>query len=399
FSKTRTGYLVSRITTDEVLVRGLMSTDILAVIRELITLAVGIVLVFWLNWKLAAVAIAIVPFYAVWIVRLNPRVRAQTRQMQEDYSSSAGDMIETLTGIYVVKAFLAEQSELMKMLRSFRKALNAEFHLAMTSNILSIGAAMISSLGKVSLIWFGCWEIMKGQLTIGAFLAFNSFLQYLFEPTQNLLNLNTSAQQSLAAMDRIFELVDERSESRPEVESLELQPVSGAVEFRDVSFAYDGNETVLRNVNLSVDGGSTVAIVGRSGAGKTTLVNLLMRFYDGYNGDILIDGQDIRTVSIESLRSHIGLVPQQPHLFADTVWNNLRYGCPEAGDDRLIECAKRANAHDFIQHLADGYDTKLGERGTTLSGGERQRISIAMAFLKDAPILILDEATSSVDSS
>lgn len=397
FDTRRVGYLTSRLTSDINQVEGLLASTFLSALRQSVTLVVGVVLVFWLNWKLALMSVAILPFFIIWIRRLNPRVRELRRRSQEEYGVATGDLLETLSNIYLVKSFTAERRELTKMLRSLRQALRTDFRAGVTSTALSVGAISMSSLGKLALIWVGCLLIIRGELTIGAFLAFNSFLKYLFDPAEGLVTLNLSTQQSLAAVDRVYELLDEPAEPRA-TRVPERRPVHGDVEFRDVSFSYDGTTPLLQGVDLHARPGTSVAIVGASGAGKSTLVKLLLRLHEPQEGTVLIDGEDIRGWPLSTLRRQIGLVPQDTFLFSGSVWDNLRYGKPKATQDELLRCAKLANAHDFILELPNGYDTQIGERGVRLSGGQKQRLSIAMAFVKDAPILVLDEATASVDN-
>lgn len=397
FDNKRVGYLTSRISGDVTRVQGLLADTLLNAVRHVITLVVGVGLVFWLNWKLALVTISILPFFVYWISRLNPKVRQLRRKTQEEYGNVAGDLLETLSNIYLVKSFTAERRELAKMLRSLRGALGTEFQAGMTSTLLTVGAIVLSSLGKLALIWFGCWQIIRGELTLGAFLAFNSFLRYLFEPAEGLVQVNLSAQESLAAVDRILEILDEPSE-REGPGTRQFRALRGRVEVRDVCFSYDGKVPALSDISFDVEPGTRVAVVGRSGSGKSTLVNLLMRLYEPDSGAIYMDGTEIRDLGLNVLRRQISLVPQDTFLFSGTVWDNLRYGRPTASKEELEHCARLANAHDFICRLPNGYATEIGERGVRLSGGQRQRIAIAMAFVKDAPILVFDEATASMDN-
>ena len=395
FGEKRVGYLTSRITADVNQLQGLLAATLLVAVRDVATFLIGLGLAFWINWQLALVATAILPFFALWIHHRNPELRQLRRETQEKHSVVMGDLLETLSNIYIVKSFAAERRELVKMLRSLRKALKTEFAAGISSTVLAVGATFLSSLGKLALIWMGCWHIMTGRLTIGGFLAFNSFLKYLFGPAESLVNVNRTVQESLAAVDRLFELLDEPAEP---VLRRHLGAVDGEVEFRNVTFSYDGQNNVLDGIDLRVEPGTIVAIVGKSGSGKSTLMKLLMRMYLPNEGEILVDGKSVDSVSIRSLRKQIGLVPQDTFLFSGDVWENLGYGDPNGTKEDLVRCAKAANAHEFIEQLPQGYETEIGERGLKLSGGQRQRLSIAMAFVKDAPILILDEATSSVDS-
>jgi subfamily B ATP-binding cassette protein MsbA len=256
---------------------------------------------------------------------------------------------------------------------------------------------VIGGMGVALIIWVGGYSVLRGELTPGACFSFMTALFLLYNPIRDLNKVNLEIQDGLAAAARVFELLDTVPEITDDKDALPLAPIVKGVDFRRVNFRYEG-DLVLRDISLSVKSGEVIALVGMSGAGKTSLVNLLPRFYDVEDGEILIDGQDIRRVTLKSLRDQIGLVTQQTILFNDTVRNNIAYGSLGRSDQEIIEAAKAANAHDFVMKLPEGYGTLIGEQGVKLSGGERQRLSIARALLKNAPILILDEATSSLDS-
>jgi subfamily B ATP-binding cassette protein MsbA len=256
---------------------------------------------------------------------------------------------------------------------------------------------LLGGIGVAAIIWVGGYSVIRGELTPGTFFSFMTALLMLYAPIRDLSKVNLEVQEGLAAAIRVFELLDTPSDINEEEGAIPLPPISKGIEFQRVTFKY-GKEAVLKEISLNVKVGEVIALVGMSGAGKTSLVNLLPRFYDVEEGQILIDGYDIRKVTLKSLRDQTGLVTQQTILFNDTVRNNIAYGSLKCSDQEIIEAAKASNAHDFIQRLPQGYDTPIGEQGVKLSGGERQRLSIARALLKNAPILILDEATSSLDS-
>lgn len=399
FEQRKAGYLTSRVSSDVNQLQGMMANNVLAAFKEGLTLLVGIGLAFWIDWKLAVIAVAILPAYVFWLSRWNPRVRQLRRQTQEGHARVTGDLLETVCGIHLVKAYLAERRELVRMLGSLRGALNTEFAAARAVTLMTVGAAFFSSLGKLSLIWFGCWQIMTGDLTLGGFLAFNSFLHYLFGPAETLVSVNAGVQESLAAADRIFEILDTTPEQRSAARRRRLpRRVRGEVVFDGVTFSYDGRRPALSAIDLRIAPGTTVALVGASGAGKSTLVKLLAGLYPVESGTIRLDGIDLREIDLRSLREQIAWVPQETYLFSGDVWTNLRYGKSKASKMEMVRAARLANADEFLARLPDGYDTQIGERGVRLSGGQRQRLAIAMAFLKDAPILVLDEATSAIDS-
>lgn len=400
FEQQRSGQIMSRLTADVNRVRGLMASNILSSLKESLTLVFGIAVLFWLNWQLAALSVASLPFYVFWLLHWNPKVRGLGREVQQGYAEVAGDVLESISGIYVIKSFLAEQAELVKMLRSLRRLLDTEFRSDIVETLLAVGSGLISSLGKVAVIWISCWEIMRGRLTLGTFLAFNAYLRLLFDPSKNLVSLNSSVQQSLAALDRVYQFLDERPEPDEGGEAKVATAVRGRIEFRNVSFSYPGGDAEqVAGVSFTVEAGSNAGLVGPSGSGKTTLLKLLLRFYEPDGGEIYLDGFNIRDLPLSWVRSQIAAVFQEPFLFSGDILSNVRMGRPDATIEEAVECCRRAGAQEFIAALPQGYDTPVGERGVSLSGGQVQRLAIARALLKGAPVLVMDEATSSLDST
>ncbi|HEX4959682.1 MAG TPA: ABC transporter ATP-binding protein [Thermoanaerobaculia bacterium] len=400
FEEQRSGQIMSRLTADVNRVRGLMASNIISSLKEGLTLAFGVAVLFWLHWKLALLSVATLPFYVFWLLHWNPKVRTLSREVQQGYAEVAGDVVESISGIHVIKSFLAEQAELVRMLASLRRLLDTEFRSDLVETLLAVGSGLISSLGKVVVIWISCWEIMEGRLTLGTFLAFTAYLRYLFDPSRNLVGLNSSVQQSLAALDRIYQLLDEKAEPKGGAVADRMIRSRGQIEFRNVSFSYRGGEAEeISDVSFTVDAGKSVGLVGPSGSGKTTLLKLLLRFYEPDAGAIYLDGFDIRDLPLEWVRGQVSSVFQEPFLFSGDVLSNVRVANPDAPFEEVVECCRRAGAHDFIEALPQGYETRVGERGVSLSGGQVQRLAIARAFLKGAPILIMDEATSSLDST
>ncbi len=397
FTKTPTGVLISRILNDVNLIQGAVSTTISGLFKDIFTIAFLIGVAFYQSWKLAIIALIIFPLGVIPIKELGKRMRKFARKGQQRFGLLTTFLHETITGNRIVKAFnmedyekrrFAEENE--RLFKTFLKRIRVR---ALTPPIME-------SLGGIAgavIIWVGGYMVTRGELTLGGFISFIVAIFMLYPNIRELSKVNLEIQEGLAGASRIFELLDTPAEVKDEEGAVPLPPIFKGIDFQNVTFKYD-EEIVLKDISLQVKGGEVIALVGMSGAGKTSLVNLLPRFYDVEKGQILIEGYDIRKVTLKSLRDQIGLVTQQTILFNDTVRNNIGYGNLKCSDEEIIRAAKAANAHDFIQRMPQGYETIIGEQGVKLSGGERQRISIARALLKNAPILILDEATSSLDS-
>ena len=397
FTKTPTGILISRITNDVNLIQGSVTNAITGLLKDAFTIFALTGVVFYRNWKLAIIAFIIFPLAIFPIKEFGKRLRKFSRKSQQRMGTITTFLHETITGNRIVKAFNMEDYEK----RRFAEENNRFFRILLKRvRIRAVSHPLMELLGGIGvaiILWVGGYSVIRGELTPGTFFSFMTALLMLYAPIRDLNKLNLEIQEGMAAAARVYELLDITSDIKEEAGAISLPPISKGIEFKDVSFKYD-EETVLKEISLPVKAGEVIALVGMSGAGKTSLVNLLPRFYDVEKGQILFDDYDIRKVTVKSLRDQIGLVTQQTILFNDTVRNNIAYGRLKCSDPEIIEAAKAANAHDFIQRLPQGYDTIIGEQGVKLSGGERQRISIARALLKNAPILILDEATSSLDS-
>ena len=397
FQRHPTGTLISRVTSDTLLVRQALTQATASMMRDATTLIVLMVVAFLKDWVLASLAFIAFPATILPLMRIYQKVRRLSRKGQGSLGYLAALLQETIQGTRVVKAFGMEAYENSRFAaenhRLYRHAIRAGRLKAFVPSMVELLAAC----GIAAVVWYGGASVIEGERTQGGFVAFLTAMLLIYQPFKHLTRTNTAVQNGLAGAERLFEVLDARSdvEERPQAQS--LTSFSQEIEFRNVSFRYQ-EDRVLRNVNLSIGVGQVVALVGPSGGGKSTLADLIPRFYDVSDGQITCDGMDVRDLTLASLRSQIAIVTQATFLFNDTVRNNIAYGMPERPEAEVIAAAKAAHAHEFIIALPQGYDTIIGELGARLSGGERQRLTIARALLKNAPVLILDEATSSLDN-
>ncbi|MGA7827884.1 MAG: lipid A export permease/ATP-binding protein MsbA [Geobacteraceae bacterium] len=397
FNNNPTGVLMARVLNDVSLMQNGFSEVLMSAFRDTLT-ALGLLgLIFYLDWRLAVITIIVVPMMILPSRIIGRHLKRLAKLGLERISDLSCILQETFSGIKVIKAFGLEAREIVKFrtanlqfLKFAKKSLKYE---ALHTPILEV----ISSLGIASVIWFGGGHVLSGQMSADAFISFVVAMGMLYTPVKKLLNVYSLMQRSLGAAERVFEVIDEVPEITDKPDALSLERARGEVEFREVSFSYN-NDPVLLNVSLSARKGEVVALVGTSGAGKTTLVSLIPRFYDVEGGSVLIDGIDIREVKLFDLMQQIALVDQETILFNETIANNIRYGKTDATDEEVERAARAAYAHDFINEMPDGYQTNIGDRGVRISGGQKQRLCIARAILKNAPILILDEATSALDT-
>ncbi len=398
FNDNPTGTLMSRIISDVTLLQQAVSGAFVGLIRDFFQVVILLGVVFYMNWRLAMISFVVLPIAAYPIVKFGRLFRKLSTSTQEETAHVSNILHETITGNRIVKAFTKERYECNRFADQVSKLFSltmkdATYRCMQHPLMEFIGGGAIAVI-----IWFGGKEVIAGTATPGTFFAFLTALIAAYEPVKGVTRVNSKIQQGLAAATRVFAILDVEPEIKDKEGAIPLPPFSSNIEFRNLNFQYSDENYVLSDINLTVPAGEALAIVGPSGGGKTTLTNLIPRFLDIKEGSILIDGLDIRDVTVASLRDQIAMVTQQTILFNDSVQNNIAYGDQKAPLEKIYEAARAAHAFDFINELPNGFDTVIGEGGERLSGGQRQRISIARAILKNAPILILDEATSALDT-
>lgn len=398
YANNQVGQVISRVINDVEQTKDFILTGLMNIWLDCITIIIALSIMFFLDVKLTLAALFIFPFYILTVYVFFGRLRKLTRERSQALAEVQGFLHERVQGISVVKSFAIEDNEA----KNFDKK-NANFLTRALKhtrwNAYSFAAInTVTDIGPIIVIGVGAYLAISGSITVGTLAAFVGYLELLFGPLRRLVASFTTLTQSFASMDRVFQLIDEDYDIKNGVGAQPIEIKQGRIDIDHVSFQYNDNEApILKDINLSIEKGETVAFVGMSGGGKSTLINLIPRFYDVTSGQILIYGHNIKDFLTGSLRNQIGLVQQDNILFSDTVKENILLGRPTATDEEVVEAAKMANAHDFIMNLPQGYDTEVGERGVKLSGGQKQRLSIARIFLNNPPILILDEATSALD--
>ncbi len=397
--KEKTGALMSRITNDVNIVKGMVSTAVINLFRDFFSVIAFLFVIFYRDWKLALGAFIVLPLAFYPIVLFGRRVRKFSTGTQETMADLNSFLHETFTGSKIIKIFNLQAFEKERFKEKTRTLFNLEMKKVIAKALSSPIMEFLGGLGIAFIIWFGGLRVINGTSTPGTFFSFLTAVMMLYDPVKKLSKLNNTIQEGVASATRIFDILEQESEIQEKENPKILSGHTLDVEFKDVDFSYSATEPLaLKKINLTVAPGEVLALVGMSGGGKTSLVNLVPRLYDVSSGHVLIDGIDIKDLSIQSLRDHISIVTQEPILFNESVKDNIRYGKMDATDEQIETAAKAAFAFDFIQGFPNGFDTVIGELGSRLSGGEKQRICIARALIKDAPILILDEATSALDS-
>ena len=397
FHKEKTGVLMSRITNDVNIIKAMVSTAVTGSLKDSFSIAGLTFVIFYRDWKMALIAFVVLPVAFFPVVEFGRRVRRISTGWQEAMADLNSFLHETFAGNKIVKAFGMESYEKKRFFDKTLDLFKLEMKAVIARSLSSPIMEFLGGLGIAFIIWYGGYKVITGSSTAGTFFSFMAALLLLYDPVKKLSGLNNAVQQGLAAADRVFDIIEMESDIKERKDPITIKRGPHRVTFENVFFKYD-DVMVLKDINLDVKAGDVLALVGMSGGGKTSLVNLIPRFYDVTRGAIRIDGIDIRDVSISSLRDQMGIVTQEPILFNDSIRNNIAYGKRNATDKEIIKAAEAAYAYDFIQNFSNKFDTNIGELGGRLSGGEKQRICIARALLKDAPILILDEATSSLDA-
>lgn len=398
YANNQVGQVISRVINDVEQTKDFILTGLMNIWLDCITIIIALSIMFFLDVKLTLAALFIFPFYILTVYVFFGRLRKLTRERLQALAEVQGFLHERVQGISVVKSFAIEDNEAKNFDKKNTNFLTRALKHTRWNAYSFAAINTVTDIGPIIVIGVGAYLAISGSITVGTLAAFVGYLELLFGPLRRLVASFTTLTQSFASMDRVFQLIDEDYDIKNGVGAQPIEIKQGRIDIDHVSFQYNDNEApILKDINLSIEKGETVAFVGMSGGGKSTLINLIPRFYDVTSGQILIDGHNIKDFLTGSLRNQIGLVQQDNILFSDTVKENILLGRPTATDEEVVEAAKMANAHDFIMNLPQGYDTEVGERGVKLSGGQKQRLSIARIFLNNPPILILDEATSALD--
>ncbi|MGO2108964.1 MAG: ABC transporter ATP-binding protein [Staphylococcus equorum] len=398
YANNQAGQVISRVINDVEQTKDFILTGLMNIWLDCITIIIALTIMFFLDVQLTLAALIIFPVYILTVYFFFGRLRSLTRKRSQALAEVQGFLHERVQGMSVIKSFAIEDNEAGNFNKHNQNFLQRAFNHTRWNAYSFSAINTVTDIGPLIVIGTGAFLAINGSITVGTLAAFVGYLEQLFGPLRRLVSSFTTLTQSFASMDRVFQLLDEDYDIKNKKGALPIEIKQGHIELNNVNFKYDQNEAnILKDINLEINQGETVAFVGMSGGGKSTLINLIPRFYDVTEGEIKIDGTNIKSYLTGSLRRQIGLVQQDNILFSDTIKENILLGKPDASDEEVINAAKMANAHDFIMELSKGYDTEVGERGVKLSGGQKQRVSIARIFLNNPPIIILDEATSALD--